>query len=67
MFKLYWFNVRTGSGHPALDYPGEYSYNDAFGIVKKRRENGRWDKRGFELRYEPVEVHQKYTVQNKPV
>lgn len=64
MFKLYWFNERTGYGHPAIDYPGEYDYDTASDLVK---DCPRWAKPGYRLRYEPVELHEKYTVKNQPI
>lgn len=64
MFRLYWFNTRTGFGHPATQYPDPMTYEQAQAIVgngHKVRQDHR------ELHMEPVELFNKYTSKNDPI
>ena len=65
MFRLYWFNERTGYGHPALEFPDEYTYEKACKLVQEFK---KWSgPKDCKLRYEPVELFEKYTSKNVPL
>lgn len=69
MFRLYWFNTRTGYGHPALEYPDAMSYDEAFDAIRDRRGNRKRHPRQFncELHYEPESLFEKHTCKNEAV
>lgn len=64
IFKFYWFNQRTGYGHPAIMFPQEVCFDEAFRVVRGQK---KWAKPGFELRYEPKQVFEELTSKNEPV
>ena len=58
-FKLYWLNERTGDGFPSKDYPGDYTYDEAFAIINPTKRHPQYQH--YRLRMEPFELHEKYT------
>lgn len=62
LFNLYWFDTRTGLGHPCLDHPETMSYDEAARFSQGRPRHPK-DQR-LERHHEPAELHQKYTVKN---
>lgn len=62
LFHLYWLDVRTGKGHPTKQWPEPMTW----GRAKLLSESHKRDLRGHELRYEPLEMHKKYTAGKEP-
>jgi len=63
MFRLYWFDTRTGIGYPCLEWPYAMCFEAASKLAghnDSRRVRHPVDQH-LELHYEPDEVHQKYT------
>jgi len=66
-FRLYWFNTRTGYGHPALAYPDAMSYEQAHALTNPPGKCRPRHPKNFhcELHHEPESLFEEQTCKHE--